>query len=433
MELGRAVVVGLLQLCGLLGSLRVRERRLVARGCSCGHVVRLLRARDRGVRVGQLLLVGGQLCGVVLLLLLRLPNCQSRARRVLFSHGVGRRETLFRGGDLLRRLLDCNLVLLLLLRRQPCLELSQVRLRGGEIRLRSLDLALGVRRVLCREDLAAGHLLSLLNRDRREHAAVLEVDVQLLGSLHVPRRGNRGKHHTLARAGRAGRRRRGRRVRADQEVRTDSAGRDDDNEHQVEPEPTPALAAAHWLVPLRSGWQAFCASLYFADVVSVGVPEPAPGRTTPRLLIHRENAANDPLPPAPAICGPRRPAAWSAAGLHRILQLLPIGVALRGARREVLDAVLLQARPKLCELGTRLAVLARPAEALALRPQASARLHRLLQRSRVDILRRPTLGTAARIESLDAILFQTFSEGRPRTVRGRRPRRAGRARRARRV
>ena len=122
-------------------------------------------------------------------------------------------------------------------------------------------------------------------------------------------------------------------------------------------------------------------------------PSPRPGRTMPRFLIHRENAANDPLPPAPPFSGPRRRSACTraAACLHRLLQLLPIGVALRGARREALDAVLLQARLKLCELGARLAVLARPAEALALRPEASARLHRLLHRSRVDVLRRPTL------------------------------------------
>ena len=72
MQLGRAVVVGLLQLCGLLGGLRGRERGLVARCCGSSGVVRLLRACDRGVCGGELLLVGGELSRIGLLLLLGL-------------------------------------------------------------------------------------------------------------------------------------------------------------------------------------------------------------------------------------------------------------------------------------------------------------------------------------------------------------------------
>ena len=106
---------------------------------------------------------------------------------------------------------------------------------------------------------------------------------------------------------RAGRRRRSRRVRADQEVRTDRSGRDDDDEHQVEPEPAPALAAAHWSLPLRSGWQAFCASLYFADVVSVGRARARARQNdaavphTPRERCERPAAARA------AVRGPGRP------------------------------------------------------------------------------------------------------------------------------
>ena len=129
MQLGLAIVFGLLQLCGLLCGLCGRERGLVACCCGGGSVIRFLRACDRGVRGGELLLVGGELSRIGLLLLFGLLERERGSGRVLLGDGVCRREALLGGGDLLRRLLACNLVLLLFLRCQPCLELCEPRLR----------------------------------------------------------------------------------------------------------------------------------------------------------------------------------------------------------------------------------------------------------------------------------------------------------------